>query len=281
VDRTLIVNADDYGLAPAVSAGIRQAHQHGLVTSTTAMMNMPLAPEALRLARVECPWLGLGVHLVLTAGRPLLPARDVPSLATGSDSERFPTLAAFMARRTDVDLGEVRAEWRAQIERFVAVTGQRPTHLDSHHHTSYLTPGLLRTMLDLAAEYGAAIRMPITTLDVAQAVVGTAQDLAVIERYLTEVRQVLAERPGQRHPDHFEPRFYGEQATAETLQAIVTALPEGSTEIMCHPALADPALDPITSYGSQARARELGALTSTEVRQALPAGVRLATFAEV
>jgi predicted glycoside hydrolase/deacetylase ChbG (UPF0249 family) len=278
VARTLIVNADDYGLAPAVSAGIRLAHLNGLVTSTTAMMNMAPAAEALRQAQAECPRLGLGVHLVLTAGRPVLPAQEVRSLVQLADGERFPPLATFMARRSDLDLAQVHAEWQAQIERFVAVTGQRPTHLDSHHHTSYLTPGLLRTMLDLAEAYGTPIRMPITTLDVVQAVVGKADSLPLIEQFLKDVRVVLAARPGQRHPDHFEPRFYGEQANAATLRGILAALPEGSTEIMCHPALEDPALDALTAYGSRARAKELATLTAAEVKAALPEGVRLVTF---
>ena len=30
----LIVNADDYGRTPGVSAGIRDAHQRGIVTSS-------------------------------------------------------------------------------------------------------------------------------------------------------------------------------------------------------------------------------------------------------
>jgi predicted glycoside hydrolase/deacetylase ChbG (UPF0249 family) len=55
----------------------------------------------------------------------------------------------------------VRAEWRAQIEKFIATTSRRPTHLDSHHHASYFTAGLFRTMLELAQEYGCAIRLPV------------------------------------------------------------------------------------------------------------------------
>ncbi len=70
----LIVNADDYGLTAGVSAGIREAHQSGIVTSTTAMMNLPGVVEDLRLALETCPGLGLGAHLVLTAGGPLRPA---------------------------------------------------------------------------------------------------------------------------------------------------------------------------------------------------------------
>ncbi|MEK7278341.1 MAG: ChbG/HpnK family deacetylase, partial [Chloroflexota bacterium] len=79
--KQLIVNADDYGRTPSVSGGIRHAHLRGVVTTTTAMMNMPSVENDIRLALEECPNLCLGVHLVLTAGRPVLPPERVPSLA--------------------------------------------------------------------------------------------------------------------------------------------------------------------------------------------------------
>ena len=59
---SLIVNADDYGRTPEVSLGIRQAHLQGLVSTTTAMVNMPVALDQIRRAQDECPRLGLGVH---------------------------------------------------------------------------------------------------------------------------------------------------------------------------------------------------------------------------
>jgi predicted glycoside hydrolase/deacetylase ChbG (UPF0249 family) len=40
MSRQLIVNADDYGRTAGVVEGILQAHQQGIVTSTTAMMRL-------------------------------------------------------------------------------------------------------------------------------------------------------------------------------------------------------------------------------------------------
>ncbi len=53
--KQLIVNADDYGRTASVSAGIRRAHLRGIVTTTTAMMNMPSVEDDVRLALAECP----------------------------------------------------------------------------------------------------------------------------------------------------------------------------------------------------------------------------------
>ena len=77
----LIVNADDFGLTEGTNYGIIDGHINGLVNSTTMMMNMPGTEHAVHLAK-EYKTLGVGVHLVLTAGEPLL--KNVPSLV-GAD----------------------------------------------------------------------------------------------------------------------------------------------------------------------------------------------------
>ena len=90
----LIVNADDYGRSPNVSRGIRQAHRQGIVTSTTCMMNFANVADDLSRALQETPALGLGVHLVLTAERPLLPPAQLPTLTTREGT--FPRLNGFL-----------------------------------------------------------------------------------------------------------------------------------------------------------------------------------------
>src|SRR3989304_10576881 len=156
--KPLIVNADDYGRTASVSAGIRQAHLRGIVTTTTAMMNMPSAENDIRLALKECPRLGLGVHLVLSAGRPVLPPERVPSLAASDGS--FYKLPQMIAVLQKLNPAELRAEWRAQIEIFLR-TGGMLDHLDSHHHTTYFTETAFGIMLELANEYYAPIRNPM------------------------------------------------------------------------------------------------------------------------
>ena len=41
--KKLIINADDFGMCEGNSLGILLAHEEGLVSSTTVMMNMPYA----------------------------------------------------------------------------------------------------------------------------------------------------------------------------------------------------------------------------------------------
>ena len=67
--RRLIVNADDFGLTPGVSEGILAAHRHGIVTSTTVLVNSSIPPH--HVARARDSGLGIGLHANLTLGRPL------------------------------------------------------------------------------------------------------------------------------------------------------------------------------------------------------------------
>jgi predicted glycoside hydrolase/deacetylase ChbG (UPF0249 family) len=250
----LMVNADDYGHSPGVSAGIREAHLHGIVTSTTTMMNMPGVEDALHEAIQEYPDLGLGVHLNLTTGHPLLAADQLNSLIDGNGC--FPGESELIARLPVLDLAQVRYEWQAQVEKFVDVTGKLPDHLDSHHHVSYLSPGLFRIMLELAKEYGSAIRFPnqeVAMDMLSDFPVEYAQDC--LETNLELLKQFKIP-----HPHYFIKSFYGEKATIANLRLVLANLSEGTTEMMCHPGYVDHELMTGSVYHLQ-REKELAILT--------------------
>ena len=79
--RSLIVNADDYGLTAGVSRGIIDAHRGGIVTSTTLLVNRPVDPALIEA--LQSSGLGVGLHMNLTLGPPVAPAKRVASLLDG------------------------------------------------------------------------------------------------------------------------------------------------------------------------------------------------------
>src|SRR4051812_6525064 len=91
------------------------------------MLNMPGVSHAVELAKAN-PNLQVGVHLVLTCGKPLL--TDVPSLV--NDNGSFKPISELKDQPM-LSLDELAREWSAQIEKFLE-TGLTPTHFDSHHH---------------------------------------------------------------------------------------------------------------------------------------------------
>lgn len=265
--KRLIINADDYGRSPDISRGIREAHLRGIVTSTTCMMNIDTTPEDIAMALKETPRLGLGVHLVLTMGRPLI-RFDAGSLITDSQGNFF-KYRPLLEQLPNIQIDEVKREWRAQIERFVQTAGRKPTHLDAHHHASYFSPELFREMLGLAKEYECAIRFPFTG--------EISQELATTYPRVPNLMKEF----DVRHPDRFIVNFYDEAATYEELLRIIHQLADGTTELMCHPGYVDQAFANESVYNRQ-RERELDILTDPSIRAAIAAnGVRLITFADL
>lgn len=271
----LIVNADDYGLTPGVSAGIRHAHANGIVTCTTAMMIFPNLEDDLRRAQEETPDLGLGVHLVASEYEPLRPAASVRSLLDtngrffGSQVYYGPQSAEMYAR---FDLHELRDEWRAQIERFLAL-GIPLDHLDSHHHAGYLHESMFSVLLELAREYNVPLRVPAPIVFEEDGRWRYTNG-GMLGWHAQTVGQI--ELP---HTNGFFDTFYDSRATVEHLLQIMTSLPEGDWELMCHPGEVDDALLACTSYHTP-RAAEIDALCDPRVREALETrGVQLATFA--
>ena len=270
----LVVNADDYGLTPAVSAGIRAAHQDGIVTSTTVLIVSPTAHADLREAIADCPNLGIGVHLALTGGwRPLLDRR-VPTLrGRRGRLPRCRDLSALLRRAAPQ---EVHDEWRAQIDAVVEA-GVAPDHLDAHHHIAYRSHRLMEVLLELATDFALPIRLPVPSMTQAS---GDNLALQTVPPLLSsQLLRDLASTHGVVHPDQLIAGF-GSGSTPKTLVDLLHDLPPTEVaELMCHPGKVDWRLRVTSSYAS-GRAKELTSLTDGFVQQALEArSVRLTTFA--
>ncbi len=246
--KLLIVNADDLGRTPGINAGIFEAHERGLVTSATLMVGFTAAREAAR-ELADYPELGVGLHVALTGGRPILPAAEVPSLVDASGRQpRFPD------GLNGADPAEILAEVRAQLDRFRELTGRLPTHLDSHHHC-HRRPAVCDALITVAGEAG---DLPVRNAG-------------------PEVRPRLA-AAGVTAPDAFVESFFGAGATWPTLARILKDLRPGVTELMCHPAHVDQELRRGSTYAEERQA-ELEVLTRPEARHILEAeGIRRIHF---
>jgi len=244
--KRLIVTADDFGLTPGVVAGIIEAHERGIVTATSLMVNADACAEASQWARTH-PSLDVGLHLVLTYGRPVGPAPPLGALV--SDAGTFRRLESGEHDRAEPE--QVRREVRAQLDRFETMVGRPPTHIDGHHHVHALS-GVFPVVLEEAQRTGASVR----TLDASS--------------------RERARALGVRTPDRFEASFYGEdQVSASALAELLSRLGEGTTELMCHPSQPDPLLERISSY-SRPRYLELESLTAEGTRAATEhAGIEL------
>ena len=235
--KQLIVNADDFNLTAGVSRGILEAHARGIVTSTTVLVNLP-ADEQL-FAELGQTTLGVGLHVNLTLAEPITSARELQSLVDAEGKFiRDPQHVARSVRPEEAER-EIRAQYEAFIKRF----GVPPTHLDSHHHVGSYSP-----LREILFHFALTLGIPIRSIDPSM--------------------RDEARRRGLKTPDHFfgesGPESYWTEARAVEL---ISRLPQGVSEFMCHPGYFDESLA-YSRYGKQ-RETELQGLTARAVREAI------------
>jgi chitin disaccharide deacetylase len=223
----LIVNADDFGHSEGVDAGVIEAHERGIVTSTSMLVLRPHAEAAAEYARGAK--LELGLHIEL-------------------GEWEFDEAAGWSARY-EIPTDDVRSEVQRQLARFELLVGRKPTHLDSHQHVHRDEPAR------------SALRQ-------------LADELGVPLRHFTPGIGYCGDFYGQDE----EGRPFPSNVSAEALVAVVRSLPEGATELCCHPGRGEIA---DSSYAHE-RELELEALCDASVRDVLKSeGIELTRFADL
>lgn len=268
----LIVNADDFGLTRGVNRAIIEGHRRGIITSTTLMVNMPAFDEAVELAK-STPSLGVGLHFNITQGSPVCSPDRVRSIIDRSCNFPGTTTALLMRNLSGrLERSEIENELRAQIERMLSA-GIRPTHIDTHKH-SHAIPIVLDAIIDVAREYGIpAVRKLRQPFDV-----GTGMPPIKVLTQALGAAAVgalcrLQERRLESSGLALTSAFYGISRTGfwdrEWLLDVIANLPEGASELMCHPGYDDSDLRSSQTRLTSSRQAELEILTDETVSRAI------------
>jgi predicted glycoside hydrolase/deacetylase ChbG (UPF0249 family) len=273
----LIVNADDFGISEAVNRGIVEAHERGIVTSTSIMATGPQFEHAIELARLR-PSLGVGVHLVLTEHRPLTGAAAASLVR--SDGAFEPHLKHLLAKRLRglVSMTEVRRELDAQIRR-VRSAGITVNHLDGHQHVHVL-PGVAQVVAELAAAHGiSAVRYPAERVR-GYMLRSFKHARRLVEQTALEFFCASSPLKHLRRSDEFVGFYFGGRLDEANLETVLAGLPRrGTVELMCHPGHED--MQPRADW-QYAWAAERDALTSPRIRALVMArGMQLVSHPSV
>lgn len=276
--RDLIVTADDFGAALAVNEAVEQAHRDGVLTAASLMVAGDAAADAVARARL-LPTLGVGLHLVLVEGRPMLPAADVPDLVDRAG--RFHTDMARAGVRfffSPAVRRQLAREIEAQFAAFAA-TGLALDHVNAHKHF-HLHPTVAGLIVEIGAHYGLrAARAPVEPAAIIAAIEPVRRGLAdrIAAPWARAARARLV-RAGLVVPDQVFGLSWSGAMTAPRLRAIIARLPPGLSEIYLHPAN----LDQFAGHATGYRYRdELAALIDPGVKaDAAARGLRLGRFAD-
>lgn len=134
----MIICADDYGISPAVSAGILELIEERRISATSCMMLGPHVEKAMSALRSLRKGIDVGLHLVLTEDRPLTPLQPRSGLVD-KDGKMLPFSRLLInAYRRNIDDEAVSGEIEAQIKRFKTLIGRAPDFIDGHQHAHQL-----------------------------------------------------------------------------------------------------------------------------------------------
>lgn len=289
--RRLIINADDFGLTAGVNRAIVEAHEGGVVTSATLMANGQAFREAVSLAQAR-PRLGVGCHIVLVDGTPLLRQTTTRSLLDpGTSTAGTPRLREGIGKFAALALlgrlapDEIEEEAAAQIGRLQS-SGIAVTHLDSHKHT-HMFPQVFKPLLRAARACGVrAIRNPFERVRGSQLAARPSlwrrwTEVGILRGLAKHFREAV-QQAGMITPD-------GTFAIAATgalderlLRMMLSHLPDGTWELVCHPGYNDGDLQKIHTRLRESREQELRILTSESTRDLLTAnGVEMISYRDL
>jgi predicted glycoside hydrolase/deacetylase ChbG (UPF0249 family) len=282
----LIINADDLGLTPGVNRAVLEAHERGVVTSTTLMANSAAFDDAVSQVR-QSSKLSVGCHVMLVDGEPLSDPRPGSLAGNGRFREGIAGFA-LAAMRGQLDPAEITAEATAQMRK-LQTAGLAISHIDTHKHT-HLFPAVLKPLLAAAKACGVrAVRnpfAPVAPLALAHLVKRPRlwtrySEVRLLRRYSAEFRRLVAEA-GMATTDGTLGIVVTGKLDPALFKAIIGSLPEGTWEFVCHPGYVDSVLDGVKTRLRESRAQELELLTSDAAKKAIEArGIELVSYREL
>jgi chitin disaccharide deacetylase len=238
----LIVNADDFGLTCGVNRAIAELHRAGVVTSATLMARAQATADAAQMARAT-PSLGVGCHVVLVDGDPVLPPREIPTFVDQQTNRFHATLGGFLVRLLagQIRSSEIEAEAAAQIASIQA-EGIALTHIDTHKHV-HMFPGLLRPLLRAARAAGIrAVRNPFEPAWSVRATPKASHlrraEVSLLRRLEPRFQRIVTEEDFTTTDGSI-----GVLATGtldfQTVHSLLSNIPAGTWELVTHPGYHD------------------------------------------
>ena len=243
-------------------------HRAGVVTSATLMARGGAAEGAIELARAT-PSLGVGCHVVLVGGEPVLPRQEIPTLADASTGCFQPTLGAFLKRLLagHIRSAEIEAEAGAQIE-LLRSKGLALTHIDTHKHT-HIFPAVLRPVLRAARAAGIrAVRNPFEpawSLRAAPLAPWRRRvQVSLLRRLEPACRRIVAEE-GFATTDGAIGVLATGTLDSTAVHSLLRGIRQGTWELVTHPGYNDPDLAKAGTRLLASREIEREALAAMEV----------------
>jgi predicted glycoside hydrolase/deacetylase ChbG (UPF0249 family) len=286
--KRLIVNADDFGLTRGVNRAIVELNSSGTLTSATLMAKAAATEEAISLANAN---LGVGCHVVLVDGQSVLePRRDLlwlvdPVRTVGRFEPSLGNFLKILHLKPGWPLSnhllerEIEAEASAQIA-LLQSHGLHLTHIDTHKHT-HMFPRVLRPVLRAARAAG--IRVVRNPFEPEWSIRATPRapwlrqlQVRLLRTLEPTFRRIVAEESFTTTDGAIGVLATG-TLDATTLNSLLSAMPDGTWELVTHPGYNDADLAKAGTRLLASRETELQSLQAVHI----PANVDLIHFGQL
>ncbi len=236
------MNADDFGLTPGVNRAVMELHERRVLTSATLMARAAATDEAIQLA-LKTPLLGVGCHVVLVDGEPVLPSGEISSL-TDRQTRRFSAnLGSFLRQLLlgGIRASEIEEEAAAQVA-LLQGRGLSLTHIDTHKHV-HMFPAVLRPLLRAARAAGIrAVRNPFEPAWSRRATPAAPlfrrMEVSALRQLEPAFQRIVAEE-GFSTTDGAIGVLATGTLDEETLRRLIGNMPAGTWELVTHPGYND------------------------------------------
>jgi chitin disaccharide deacetylase len=252
----VVLCADDYGLSPGVSHGIRELLEMGRLSATSCMVVFPDFSDEGTLLRPFFERADIGLHFTLTAYRPL-----------------SSVLVRSWLRQLSRD--SARREFERQVGLFAKTMGKVPDYIDGHQHV-HLLPHVREAVVDAARRMGSYVRLTREPINRAMFSRPAPRDSAYLSWASRPLTRLARERGIRTNTGFRGVRTFKEQAPFRELFRAMIGGASNGTIVMCHPGHVDETLKSRDSIHRQ-REEEFAYLSSDDFPRDLEAaGLQLA-----
>lgn len=267
--KTIILNADDFGMSNEANKGILLCHTNGIVSSASLMANMPGFDEAEKMLK-KYPSLDAGVHLNMTWGKPLTNAKSLVDETGNFRQDMIKRILLGKFEKSDIE-----EEIKAQIQ--LCKKRAKISHVNSHKHF-HVFPSVMKIVADIVKEERIRwIRLPKERIP---ARLNKQLPKLILLNFYSLSAKKYYDRLGLKYADNFIGVSHTGNLTLESFKNILSHVNEGITEIMCHPGYAGSSVK--GDKLKHSREKELSILTDMEAKESIKKyEIRLSGFGEL
>ena len=288
--KRLVINADGFGFTPGINRGITESVEKGVVSSTSCVVNFPYIEDIVVFKR-NFPKISTGIHFNLSVGKPVSPPEKVKSLVD-EEGEFWRENLTKRIMMKKIKFNDMLIELESQVKKLMEY-GVKISHF-SGYENKHLYPPFLIAAIKIARRYGITkMRSHNRYLFVRDTL---CRKRSILNYYMnrpfrlfthsmSKIITKFANFKGMKTADRLITSAYyldhPKKYLLDTWLRIIETLPEGTSEMVCHPGYPDDLLRKYAKYADERRL-ELDILTSEEIKNAITdKGIEIISFHEL